>query len=606
MTSNLVRMFRFAKVMVSRTGWSTALALGFLLLGSLTESASVLLLVPVISMLTNAGGHLTVVAPRGLRLPFSAHLNLDLNTALVGLLVLLVARAALMRWKDVYIAKIFYDFINRLRNDLFASIANAKWTFLSRTRAADLDHALTADIDRVQNLTLQLLLLIQALVLLSAYVIASLLISWPMTLGAAVLGAGTLLALRPIRQRAADYGHIVAAQRQDQYRAVSDFIGGVKIAKSFNIENAFIERLSVVLRNMEFEFLKFQRLNSIGTLVFQVVTAFGIVTFVWVALSLLHLAIPQLIVLVILFSRIAPRFSGLQAMLQSVFLDLGIYDVMQKLQSACEAQREVHPDQAELLAPLSHQIELDQISFAYPAADGATATAPILTNVTAEIEANKVTALIGASGAGKSTLADLLMGLFEPSSGMIRVDGVPLGLKNQRGWREQIAYVPQDVFLLHESIADNLLIAAPLASRDDIWAALRAANAETFVRALPQQLSTIVGDRGVRLSGGERQRIALARALLRKPHLLILDEATSALDWENQILVADTIRALKGSLTIVTIAHRPSMIAFADSVIVVEGGGIVEHGSMAQLSARPTSYLNRLIEAEQREIGANA
>ena len=594
MTSNLDRILRFAKVMISRTGWSAALTLGFLLLGSMTEGASVLLLVPVISMLTNAGGRLSIVAPQHFRLPFASHLNIDLNVALLGLFILLTARAALMRWKDIFLAKTFYDFINQLRNGLFAAIANARWTFLSRTRAADLDHALTADIDRVQTLTMQLLMLVQALVLLIVYATASLLVSWPMTLGAAVLGAATLLALRPIRRRAAAYGRTLAAQRQAQYRIVSEFIGGIKIAKSYNIESGFTRNLSDVLTRMEFEFIRYQRTSSTGALLFQLITALGIVVFVWVALNIMHLKTPQLIVLVVLFSRIAPRFGSIQSMLQNIMLDLGVFDVMQGLQSACEDEREIHPVDAKTLKPLNSEIQYDKVSFSYPLA-----ASPVLTGVDLTIAANHVTALIGSSGAGKSTLADLLMGLLEPSSGDIRVDGIELARDNRRGWRDQIAYVPQDVFLLHESVADNLLVAAAASSEEEIWAALAAAKADAFVRALPEGLATIVGDRGVRLSGGERQRIALARALLRKPRLLILDEATSALDWENQLLVAETIRALKGSMTIVTIAHRPSMIAFADAVVVVEGGRVVEHGAMAELVARPGSYLNRLIAAEQ-------
>ena len=132
-----------------------------------------------------------------------------------------------------------------------------------------------------------------------------------------------------------------------------------------------------------------------------------------------------------------------------------------------------------------------------------------------------------------------------------------------------------------------------------MWEALAAANAETFVRRLPDGLLTVVGDRGVRLSGGERQRIALARALLRKPLLLILDEATSALDWENQALIARSIERLRGVMTVVTIAHRVSMIAFADWVVALENGRLVETGAYGDLVQRPESRLARLVAGEQ-------
>jgi ATP-binding cassette subfamily C protein len=164
-----------------------------------------------------------------------------------------------------------------------------------------------------------------------------------------------------------------------------------------------------------------------------------------------------------------------------------------------------------------------------------------------------------------------------------------------------VAYVPQDVFLLHDTIAANLRLAAPQASDEELWAALRSAHGADFVERLELKLDTVVGDRGVRLSGGERQRIALARALLRKPSLLILDEATSALDWQNQSLIAKSIDGLRGSMTILTIAHRPSMIAFADWVVAIETGRIVEVGQYQRLKAKAGSRLSKMLSGEQSE-----
>jgi ATP-binding cassette subfamily C protein len=224
-----------------------------------------------------------------------------------------------------------------------------------------------------------------------------------------------------------------------------------------------------------------------------------------------------------------------------------------------------------------------------------------VSDITFGLPAGKVTALIGPSGSGKSTIADMLLGLLEPTAGKILVDGVEIDAANRRRWRDQVAYVPQDVFLLHDTIAANLRLAAPQASDDDLWTALRAAHAGEFVERLDHRLQTVVGDRGVRLSGGERQRIALARALLRKPSLLILDEATSALDWQNQSLIARSIDGLRGAMTILTIAHRPSMIAFADWVVAMEDGRVVEVGQYQRLKAKPASRLSRMLSGEQSE-----
>jgi ATP-binding cassette subfamily C protein len=175
---------------------------------------------------------------------------------------------------------------------------------------------------------------------------------------------------------------------------------------------------------------------------------------------------------------------------------------------------------------------------------------------------------------------------------------VPLTEANRRSWRDRVAYVPQDVFLLHDTIAANMLIAAPQATEEMIWKALEAANARDFVEAFPDGLQTIVADRGARLSGGERQRIALARGLLREPDLLILDEATSALDGETQAMIALSIERLRTTMTILTIAHRATMVAIADHVIVIEGGRVVEAGGFDELTRSGSGRLNSLIATE--------
>ncbi|MET0372714.1 MAG: ATP-binding cassette domain-containing protein [Rhizorhabdus sp.] len=219
------------------------------------------------------------------------------------------------------------------------------------------------------------------------------------------------------------------------------------------------------------------------------------------------------------------------------------------------------------IPPLRSEIRFDRVSFRYPDGDD-----EILRNASFVIPAGEITAITGPSGSGKSTMADMIMGLAEPGSGGVLIDGLPLDAASLRAWRDRVAYVPQEVFLLNDSIAANLALAAPGASETAMWDALQAAGAAGFVRLLPAGLATIVADRGIRLSGGERQRIALARALLRKPDLLLLDEATSALDPENERLIVESLEGLRGTMTIVTIAHRAQMTMLADQLITIEPG----------------------------------
>ncbi|MBZ9809530.1 ABC transporter ATP-binding protein/permease [Mesorhizobium sp. BR1-1-9] len=580
-----------------RRAWT---ALLFLILGSLTEGISILLLVPLLQLVGRSGQDFAI------RLPDNDFMRwlvpdgtLKLTTMLCMLVALVVLQAAFNRFKSVYMARLLFDFINRLRMNLFESIGKARWGVFTRMRGSDLDHALTGDIDRVQGAAFSLLMLVQIAVLLAGYLVISLFISPVMTLFAVIIGILMFLALRPFRSRATAFGQILTTNRQDQYRTVSEFLGGIKVAKSLNVEATYFAQLRATLERMKADNIAYVRNSSTGTALFQVASVIGLSLFIYVALVRFDLSLAEIVVLLLVFMRIAPRFMDMQTQAQQVLINLPAYAAMRSLQMRFDAEREPGHAGIEDARKLSLDFGLNVrgVSFAYE--DGAAKT--VVSDITFGLPAGKVTALIGPSGSGKSTIADMLLGLLEPTAGTILVDGVEIDAANRRGWRDQVAYVPQDVFLLHDTIAANLRLAAQQASDDELWAALRSAHAAEFVERLDLKLETVVGDRGVRLSGGERQRIALARALLRKPSLLILDEATSALDWQNQALIAQSIDGLRGSMTILTIAHRPSMIAFADWVVAMENGRIVEVGHYRQLKAKAGSRLSRMLSGEQSE-----
>ena len=246
-----------------------------------------------------------------------------------------------------------------------------------------------------------------------------------------------------------------------------------------------------------------------------------------------------------------------------------------------------------IFARLESGVELKDLNFTYP---GRVQT---LTDVNLQIRRGQMTALVGESGSGKSTVTDLVLGLQIPANGQVLIDGVPLGDWKQNSFRERIGYVPQDPLLFHATIRDNLLWSVEQASEHDLWEALRLANAAGFVKELPDGIDTVVGDRGVRLSGGQRQRIALARAMLRKPELLILDEATSSLDSESERLIQQSIEQVANNTTILVVAHRLSTIAKADQVYVMRQGRVVEKGPFRVLSTNPGSILHGMIAAQQ-------
>ena len=232
----------------------------------------------------------------------------------------------------------------------------------------------------------------------------------------------------------------------------------------------------------------------------------------------------------------------------------------------------------------------DSISFRAVSLRYAAETPLVLDNVSFSLPKGRTLALVGASGAGKSSIADLMIGLYTPTSGCIMVDDRPMDRLDISTWQQSIGVVSQDTFLFNATIADNISFGTPGKRRSEIIEACISAQAAGFIETLPEGYDTVVGERGYRLSGGQRQRLSLARAILRNPELLILDEATSALDSRSEQLVQQAIERFEHDHTVLVIAHRLSTIVGADQIIVLDGGKVVEKGDHGSLIAHRGVY----------------
>jgi ATP-binding cassette subfamily B protein len=228
-----------------------------------------------------------------------------------------------------------------------------------------------------------------------------------------------------------------------------------------------------------------------------------------------------------------------------------------------------------------------------------------LRDITFEAQPGEMVALVGPSGAGKSTLIGMIARLYDPTAGAVEVDGVNVRDVELASLRAQIAYVTQESFLFHATIGDNLRFAREDATREEMEAACRQAYIHDFIVSLPEGYDTMVGERGHRLSGGERQRIAIARAILKRPRILILDEATSHLDSESESYVQSALEELMNGRTTLVIAHRLSTVLAADHILVIEAGSVVERGTHSELLALEGLYA-RLYSTQFAKVAEEA
>jgi ATP-binding cassette subfamily C protein len=521
------------------------------------------------------------------------HLTPTLGISLAVYVLATSAQSALTRWRSVTSVRAEHTFVVALRKRLYASIAGAKWLFISRRRAADLGHVLTDEIAKIGTVTYEVLGLATGLFIVGVYAALALRISVPISLAVIVCGIAMFGILGPQIFKAQREGHTLSAATNRLYTAVIEHIAGLKTAKSYGAEQRLVDNVAQISEELATAEQRAIEGYAFSQFWFDTGSVAALAALIYIGLRGLGLSPAAVLVLVYLFSRIMPRIAALQRGLQFVAHKLPSYAAIATLQSQLDAEQEERTPVGGEIA-LRHRIQVRHVTFRYGPAAAA------VEDLSLDIPRGSLTAIVGPSGSGKSTLADLLIGLLQPDQGQILIDERLLDGNLIPGWKQEIGYVAQDTFIFHDTVRANLLWANPAATADDLIAALHLAEAQ-FILDFPDGLETILGDRGVRLSGGERQRLALARALLRQPRLLILDEATSALDSENEHRVLDAIERLRGRVTTVIITHRLSAVRRADVIHVIENGRLVESGDWETLQARPSGRFRALSDGQLRE-----
>ncbi len=531
------------------------LMLGLGAAASLAEGAGLLLLVPVLDLVGIGGAA-----------PPSA------GTLLTGLglyLLLVTAAAGLVAARSILSHDQRTRFVDRLRGDLHQALLHVAWPVFQGLRATSLKQVIAGEVGRLGLCHDALVNLGVAALTLPTLLLAALALSPALTLVTLCLSGLALLLVRRIGRSGFDIGLRMGRAHQEMMGDVSDDLAGLRIIKGFGAEGRRADNLSHRFADLRLLQARHSRIQTYEHAALLVAAAVMTAAAVLVAILWLRQPLSEALVVILAFARLAQRaLAGLRfwRMLETSLPALVLYEEMlDRLRAGAEPPAGGDGN----LLPFSGTLSFRDVGLCMP--DGRQA----LDGIDLDLDFGTLLAVTGPSGAGKSSLADLAAGLAYPTAGTLSVDGMVLTPDRLPDWRRQVAVVPQDPFLFHDTIRANLLLAAPSATDADLWTALEDAGAADFVRALPQGLDTVVGDRGGSVSGGERQRLAIARALLRRPRLLILDEATSALDGGSEALVLETLDRLKGKLTILAVTHRDATRRAADRVLELAAGSTV-------------------------------
>lgn len=533
--------------------------LALLITSGMTSGVSILLIVPLLNVIgigLDSGGATSVGVGQFLVDATALFgVSLTLGYVLIFYLVAVLMTGLIGYFNSILSADLKRSFVIETRNKTFAKIMHAKWQFLSQERSSEFIRLITKQVSSIGGNLNQVLMLVGHVITVFIYMAISTLLSPVMTGLAFLCALGLVGVLFPINAKIHRSGEVELRSSRQMFNDVVEQLSSLKLIKSYGAEPAYMERMAKTNARLETQQMMMSRYSAITRLVNLFGAALIFTLLFYVAVQFVALPISNLLVILFIFSRLMPKVSSIQTIIQRLIHAAPDYSDLLKKLGELEDHKEVY-DEAGCAPRLSKEFRIENLGYQYPSKGR-----PVFTGLSTCIQKNQTVAIVGPSGSGKSTLADLISGLLAPNEGETWVDDLKLDDSNRHLWRKQVAYVTQDVFLFHDSVRANLSWIRPGGVQDkEIWDALTLSAAEGFVRNLPDGLDTLIGDRGIKLSGGERQRLALARALLCEPDILILDEATSALDRENELRIRDALINLDGKLTIIIIAHNETTI----------------------------------------------
>jgi ATP-binding cassette, subfamily B, bacterial len=495
--------------------------------------------------------------------------------------VILIALAgALSAYAEKYLTTSVGQWVmHDLRRVLYHHIQRLSLAYHDQKRTGDLISTVTADIDAIQDFISQALLGIVVNVLtLVGMLIVMFYLNWRFTLIALSITPFLFAVVFTYTRRIKQASRALRKKEGEVVSVVAEVLSSIRVVKAFAREDYEEARLAQQsLENVEMA-LKARSLKAKLAPVVQVIVAVGTCLVLWYGVNLVltnQMTSGSLLVFLLYLGKMYKPMRDLSKMTDTMSKASVGYE---RIRAVIETEDEIRNLPGARKAPnLKGEIEFDHVYFSYGNGYGT------LADINLRVEPGQLAALVGPTGAGKTTIASLIGRFYDPQSGSVKIDGHDVRTYKMKSLRRQMSFVLQETLLFRAPVWQNIAYGRPEASREEILRAAELANADEFIRNMPQQYDTMVGEKGVTLSGGQRQRIAIARAIIRNSPILILDEPTSGLDAASEELVFEALGRLMEGRTTIVIAHRLATVRRADVIFVIDHGTIVERGTHEKL-----------------------